>query len=151
MLMMSLILVGALVVPSLGDETGLAAESEEPEPAGAESEPAAMSDAQAREWVALIDEERWGESWDRASDTFRSQISRADWASSVASVREPMGALEARELRTVSRVTEIPGVSAGDYEVLQFQTDFKNRQEAIEIVILSHEGLVWKVVGYFIR
>ena len=39
----------------------------------------------------------------------------------------------------------------GQYEVLQFDTDFQNKRSAVETVVLAAEPDGWKVDGYFIK
>ena len=66
-------------------------------------------------------------------------------------VRAPLGAPTKRVLGSVTKTGSLPGVPAGDYEVLEYRTDFANRRGAIETVVLARENAGWGVVGYFIR
>lgn len=105
----------------------------------------------ANAWVGLIDARRWNESWAAAGTLFKSRMPEANWASTIAPVRAPLGAVEARALRALTKTKSLPGAPDGEYEVLQFQTSFANKAAATETIVLSHEASGWKVDGYFIR
>ena len=56
-----------------------------------------------------------------------------------------------RTLFKVTKAATLPGVPEGDYEILEFRTDFAARTGAIERVVLAREPTGWTVNGYFIR
>jgi hypothetical protein len=105
----------------------------------------------ARAWLGLTDSKSWEQSWSTAGTLFKSQISAAGWASASQPVREPLGAVLSRSLKSVTRTSSLPGAPDGEYEILQFQTSFAQKSDAIETVILAHEPSGWRVDGYFIR
>lgn len=105
----------------------------------------------ARDWIALIDGQRWEESWRTAAALFKSQLSAPQWASMIQSVRQPLGPVSARSLQSVTKTSSLPGAPAGEYEILQFQTSFANNGAATETVVLTRDRAGWKVAGYFIR
>jgi len=102
-------------------------------------------------WVALLDQGQWDESWRTAGALFRAQLTPGAWATSVRSVREQVGPLVSRVQKSATRTTTLPGAPEGEYEVIQYQTRFGDKPDAIETVVLVREGSTWKVVGYFIR
>jgi DNA-binding CsgD family transcriptional regulator len=153
MIVMSLV-IAAIALSSALSGNGVADTQAFQRSPAAASVPAAAETAgaaAAREWVALVDGRRWDESWRNASDMFRAQVSTATWASQVQSVRQPLGAVTARALQSATRTGSLPGAPDGDYEVVQFQTDFAARSGAVETVVLVRESAGWKVAGYFIR
>ena len=105
----------------------------------------------AHAWVSLIDAKRWDESWNTAGTLFKSQMPQPRWASTIQPVRDPLGTVSSRSVKSVTKTKSLPGVPDGEYEVVQFQTNFSNKAAATETVVLSHEGSGWKVDGYFIR
>ncbi|QUM74625.1 helix-turn-helix domain-containing protein [Sphingopyxis granuli] len=116
------------------------------------SAPATAASAnQARNWLTLIDQQNWSESWGKAGTIFRSQISADGWASAIVPVRKPLGTVISRSLAKVTKTTSLPGVPAGEYEVLEFQTNFAAKRGAIETVVMVKEQAGWRVDGYFIR
>jgi hypothetical protein len=107
--------------------------------------------AAASGWVGLVDARRWDDSWAAAGTLFKSQMPQARWASTIAAVREPLGAVSSRTLKDVTESKSLPGAPDGEYEIVQFQTSFANKAAATETVVLAHEASGWKVDGYFIR
>ena len=105
----------------------------------------------AQAWVSLNDAKRYAESWSSAGDRFKARMPQARWAETVQPVREPLEGLISRSARKVSNATSLPGAPDGDYEVVEFATHFGAKAEAVETVVLAHEGGTWKVDGYFIR
>jgi Protein of unknown function (DUF4019) len=105
----------------------------------------------ANAWVSLVDAKRWNDSWAAAGTLFKSQIRRGRWASTIARVREPLGGVSSRVLKSATRSRSLPGAPDGEYVVVQFQTSFTNKAAATETVVLSHEASAWKVDGYFIK
>lgn len=114
-----------------------------------QSQPASATSA--RKWLALIDAQKWNDSWREAGSMFRSQISQQGWASTIAPVRNPLGAPTSRSIGKITKTTSLPGAPSGEYELLEFQTNFANRRGAVETVVLTKESTEWRVVGYFIR
>ena len=112
---------------------------------------ASMSQGAARQWLALLDQGNWEASWRAAAGVFKSQISASQWASTIQPVRVPLGAASSRTFQSVTKTNSLPGVPSGDYEVIQFRTDFAHKPGSIETIMLAHERDGWKVAGYFIK
>ena len=127
--------------------SALASQASAPSPAPS----SAASASQAQKWLMLVDQQNWSESWREAGTIFRSQIPADGWASAIVPVRKPLGAVISRSLAKATKATSLPGVPAGEYEVLEFQTNFAAKRGAIETVVLAKEQAGWKVDGYFIR
>ena len=106
----------------------------------------------ARAWLALTDGGQYDASWDQAAAFFKASITRAAWSGAVASVRSPLGPLKARKLRSATFMRQLPGAPAGEYVVIQYETQFQNRAGAIETITPMRESDgSWKVSGYFIK
>jgi hypothetical protein len=105
----------------------------------------------ANDWVSLVDAKRWKDSWAAAGTLFKSQMTQDNWVTVIQPVREPLGAVASRFLKTITPTNSLPGAPVGEYELVQFQTDFASKPAATETVVLSHEASGWKVDGYFIR
>ena len=105
----------------------------------------------ARVWMDLVDAQRWEESWRSAGTIFKSQLTAQAWEASIQPVRKPLGAVSSRVLQSATAHSSLPGAPAGEYEIVEFRSDFANKKAAVETVILARESAGWKVVGYFIR
>ena len=110
----------------------------------------AMSVAQA--WVSMVDRGDYGASWDAAAEIFRGGIERSKWETTAASVRAPLGPVNARKVRMANFTRTLPGAPAGEYVVIQFDTRFENRPLSTEVVtpVREKDGS-WRVAGYYIR
>lgn len=107
--------------------------------------------AAARKWVGLLDAGQWDASWQAAAAMFKTQLTSAQWTTTIQSVRQPLGRVSSRALQSAMQTKTLPGAPAGDYQVLQFQTRFAGKPDAVETIVLSRENGGWRVSGYFIR
>jgi hypothetical protein len=103
-------------------------------------------------WLALIDEGRYGESWDTAAVYFKKAILKDKWEQTLTAVRKPLGKVISRELKSKIYRKALPGAPDGEYMVIQFITSFENKNSAIETVtpMLDRDGK-WRVSGYYIK
>lgn len=117
--------------------------------AAGEREKAAAEAAQ--KWLAAVDAGRYGESWDTAAEVFRRALTRAQWEASLRSVRDPLGKVVSRKLRSATFTTSLPGAPAGEYVVIEYDTDFEGRKGATERVTpMKDADGAWRVSGYYI-
>lgn len=105
----------------------------------------------AQAWAKLLDDQRWSESWKTSGAFFQSQIDEARWTETARTLRQSLGAVGSRSVKSVSSARSLPGVPDGDYKIIQFATAFANKPAGIETVVLAKEGGDWKIYGYFIR
>jgi hypothetical protein len=103
-------------------------------------------------WLALIDANSYGASWDEAAAFFKAAVTQDKWQAAVTGARTPLGALKTRTLKSATATTTLPGAPDGNYVVFQYNTSFDQKQAAVETatVIKESDG-TWRVVGYFIR
>ncbi|KQN03651.1 helix-turn-helix domain-containing protein [Sphingomonas sp. Leaf25] len=105
----------------------------------------------ARQWLTIVDQERWQDSWQAAGATFRDAVTADQWTAQVKPVRAPLGAVRSRTVQRATTTTSLPGAPAGEYQLVEFRTAFANRAGATETVVLAKDGGRWGVVGYFIK
>lgn len=119
------------------------------EPAPQDLRPAMRA---AEAWLETVDSGRYGVSWDAASTIFQDAIPRLRWEATVQGIRESLGPVIARKLRSATYATVLPGAPEGEYVVIQFNTQFDKRPLSVETVtpMLQKDGS-WKVSGYVIR
>jgi hypothetical protein len=114
--------------------------------------PASAPQQAAKSWLALTDAGKYAESWQAASPTFQSQVTQDQWTGAAQSVRDPLGKVQKRTLRSGQHTHTLPGAPAGDYAVISYATDFAKKPAATETVILTHDtDGKWRVSGYFIK
>jgi hypothetical protein len=115
-----------------------------------DKEKAAVDDS--KEWLKLVDEGKYPESWDEAAQYFKNVVSKEQWKASLESVRSPLGKVLARNLKSKKYTKTLPGAPDGEYVVIQYDTSFENKQHAIETItpMLDKDGK-WRVSGYYIK
>lgn len=108
--------------------------------------------AAAEKWLALVDAGQYGESWAQAAELFRNAVKQEQWEQSMHAVREPLGKLVSRTVKSSHYKTSLPGAPDGEYVVIQFSTSFEHKQSAIEAVtpMMDKDGQ-WRVSGYYIK
>lgn len=106
----------------------------------------------ANQWLALIDHEKYAESWIKAADLFRHTVQYDLWVASMKALRKPLGKLISRKVKTEVYKTSLPGAPDGQYVVIEFKSSFEHKKTAVETVtpMLGKDG-VWRVSGYFIK
>ncbi len=115
-----------------------------------EAEQAAVKAAQ--DWLSLIDAGEYSQSWDQAATYFQNALSREKWVGMARGVRDPLGKMKTREVKSSRYKTSVPGAPDGEYVIIQFNTSFENKQSAVETVtpMLPKDG-TWRVSGYYIK
>lgn len=106
----------------------------------------------AREWVKLIDDGRYNESWDSASLLFKRAVAREQWDQTLTRVRSPLGKLISRKRIFARYETSLPGAPDGEYVIIQFESSFERKKNAVETITPMRDGDgSWRVSGYYIK
>ncbi len=118
--------------------------------AGPSEEKAAVKAAQ--EWLSLVDGGRYAESWTGAATLFKGAVPQEQWTAQVKAVREPLGRVLKRTVKSKQYRKTLPGAPDGEYVVIQFETSFANKKSSIETVTpMLDKDRTWRVSGYYIR
>jgi len=141
-LAMSLILA-ALFLPA-SPLSLLAPASAPAVPAAATAEPSASAAARAAEdFLMLVDESRWAESYAATGAQFRRLNTLAVWSEVSERVRPPLGKLLTRDLIANEYVPAPPE----GYRLVKFRSTYANGTAQTESLSLAWEDGAWKVVG----
>jgi hypothetical protein len=118
----------------------------------AQQSPAQIAQQSVESWVALVDGESYGASWDSAAQFFKNAITREKWEAALEATRKPLGRVKARSVKATTSTKTLPGAPDGEYFVFQFDASFEAKQSAVETItaVLERDG-AWRVAGYFIR
>jgi len=103
------------------------------------------------EWLSALDSGQYEVTWNEAAPLFKKQVAKKQWVKAASGVREPLGKLQSRTLKSAAYSTNLPGAPDGEYVVLQFDSSFANKASAVETITPMLAGGVWRVSGYFIR
>lgn len=101
----------------------------------------------ARQWLMLVDQGKWDDSYRGTTASFRKMNSAKVWADTSEKVRVPLGAVQSR---TFLSQENLPAPPYG-YEVVKFRTSYANKADAIETVSLDKQDGVWRVAGVTIE
>lgn len=120
--------------------------------AQAQQKPEQLAQQSSDAWLALVDSGKYANSWDEAAQLFKSAVTKDQWLSALGQVRTPQGKVVSRKLKSATYTKTLPGAPAGEYVVIQYDTDFQNKLGAVETVtpMLEKDGK-WRVSGYFIK
>lgn len=104
------------------------------------------------DWLSLIDDQQYDESWDQAAGIFKTAVPREQWNRSMRAIRQPLGKNISRAVKSKQYMTSLPGAPDGEYVVLQFKTSFEKKKSAVETVtpMMDADGQ-WRVSGYYIK
>jgi hypothetical protein len=106
----------------------------------------------ADQWLKLVDDGQYAESWDGTAELFKRAVEKDSWDKQLNAVREPLGKLISREIIKKEYMTSVPGTPDGEYVVIQYSTNFENKKNAIETVTpMKDKDGEWRVSGYYIK
>lgn len=105
----------------------------------------------ATRWLGLVDAGAYDQSWDEASSTFKSAVTKENWHRMLDSIRGPLGLVQSRHVVTSTYQTELPGAPDGEYVVVRYQGSFEHKRSAVETVTMALDKDKWRAAGYFIK
>jgi hypothetical protein len=118
----------------------------------AEPEKEAAAVTAAEKWVVLVDEGKYGESWKEAAEYFKNAVKQEQWEQAAQAVRQPLGKLVSRKVKSTTYMSSLPGAPDGEYVVVEFESVFENKKKAIETLTpMLDKDKRWRVSGYFIK
>jgi len=110
-----------------------------PAPTAAQPAP----DDRARQWLTLVDDSNYADS----ARQMGQQAKKAE-TDAIPRQREPLGAVVNRNLKDVKLSSSNPGMPAGQYVVVRYDSSFAHKASAVETVTLAMNKGAWAVVGY---
>jgi len=116
------------------------------------TKPEDLAQTSAQSWLALTDSGKYAESWQAGSALFKAAITQSKWADALTANRTPLGKVLSRKLKSATYTKTLPGAPDGEYVVIQYDTSFENKKEAVETItpMLDKDGK-WRVSGYYIK
>jgi hypothetical protein len=103
--------------------------------------------ADALKWLALVDAQKYEESWMRASLMFRSEVKQEQWIAALNRSREPLGAVTSRTRTRLQFSKSLRGAPDGDYAILHYQTSFASKSATERLTLVKEDGR-WQAVAY---
>jgi hypothetical protein len=119
--------------------------------AQAAAQAAALDAAQTavEKWLVLVDKGHYGKAWDESASRFRIAVTKEQWTKDASTVRQPLGRIVSRSMKSREFKTSIPGAPIGQYAVIRFSTVYENKPMATETLtsMFDVDG-TWRVEGY---
>ena len=106
----------------------------------------------SKQWLESVDSSNYVKSWETSSELFKKSITKENWEKALEQVRLPLGEMVKRELRTKEFKTSLPGAPDGEYVVIVYNTEFKNKENSYETITpMKDIDGKWRVSGYYIK
>lgn len=98
-------------------------------------------DDRAKQWLVLVDDKNYAQSWSEAGKAFQNRQKTDAWAADASKRREPLGAVASRGLKSID-------LSRSNIAVIKYDSVFAHKASAVETVTLSFENGGWVVTDY---
>ncbi|URQ90372.1 DUF4019 domain-containing protein [Pseudoalteromonas sp. SCSIO 43101] len=105
----------------------------------------------AKSWLVLIDNGQYQQSWQQTDSLFKQAMPQSNWSNVLKQVRVPLGKVILRKNLSLMKYDSLPGTPDGEYVIIQFQSQFMNKEQAVETISLSKNSGQWQPLGYFIN
>lgn len=100
-------------------------------------------DDRAKQWLVLVDDKNYAQSWSEAGKAFQNRQKADAWAKDAGARREPLGAVASRGLKSID-------LSRSNVAVIKYDSVFAHKASAVETITLSFENGGWVVTDYSI-
>ena len=117
-------------------------------PAGPSTPMTPAPDDRAKQWLTLLDDKNYSDSYNQLAASARSKISVDSWSTKFGALREPLGAMATRTIKDVKLTKTLPGMRDGQYATVRFDSSFAHKAAATETVVLTSEKGGWSVISY---
>lgn len=117
----------------------------------AQEKPEKAAEKSAEQWLPLVDAGKYGESWNQASENFKSAVTKTSWEQQVGLVRAQTGKFKSRSLKSAQYSESLPNAPAGKYVVIQYDSSFETGPWIETAVMMEQKDGSWKVAGYFMK
>jgi len=106
----------------------------------------------AEQWIVLVDDHQYDQSWKEASKVFQELMTTEQWQKKASADREQLGEKHSRKLVDIKTPRTVKGLPAGQYVQVKYQSSFENKKSATETVtaVLEGDGS-WRVAAYTIN
>ncbi|HKB96447.1 MAG TPA: DUF4019 domain-containing protein [Rhizomicrobium sp.] len=101
-------------------------------------------DDRARQWLVLVDDKNYAQSWSEAAKAFQTRQKVDGWASDAGAKRAPLGAVASRGLKSID-------LSRNNICIIRYDTVFARKAAAVETVTLAFENGGWSVTDYSVE
>ncbi len=106
----------------------------------------------AEQWIVLVDDGQYEQSWKEAAKLFQDAVTASDWQAKARAERDQLGTRASRKLKEIKSASTVKGLPAGQYVQVKYQSAYEKKKAATETVIavLEPDG-TWRVAAYSIN
>lgn len=137
-------IVRRLVVFSLIFAAAAPVLAQTPSPARRISGTVPVPDDRARQWLVLVDDKNYAQSWSEAGAAFKAKQNADAWGVDAGNRRGSLGAVANRGLKSID-------LSRNNTAIIRYDTTFARKAAAVETVTLNFENGGWAVVDYSVN
>ncbi|HEX5048422.1 MAG TPA: DUF4019 domain-containing protein [Gammaproteobacteria bacterium] len=117
-----------------------------------ELQKAQLAEERARQWLAFMDADDYGGSWEAATPAFQLSVAKDEWQARARNTRLGLGDSAGRSLVAAKYTATYPKTRApGEYVLVQYRTRFGGRPGLETLWMRLTSDLQWKTDGYLIR
>lgn len=103
----------------------------------------------AQDYVQLIDQGRYAESWTSGAKIFQGTITQKEWETALKMARKRLGDVKSRTVKDERPAWDPKGLPKGPYMVVEYNTSFTRAPQSGELLTLMREpNGSWKVLTY---
>lgn len=102
----------------------------------------------AFQWLQMVDAGKFPEAYADAGAVYHDRITYKAYQSKLQLFHDAVGPLVHRNFDTVSQIGSLKDMPPGQYALVRFTSEFKNKKDCVETVYLSLEKGLWRVAGY---
>ncbi len=95
------------------------------------------------DWIQLVDEKKFDQSWELAAPFFKNAVTKADWTKAASMVDKQLGKIIKRE--------PIETLVSGDRAEVKFKSDYLNLSGTTETLSLINANGKWLVIGFMVK
>jgi hypothetical protein len=101
-------------------------------------------DDRARQWLVLLDDKNYAQSWSQAGKAFQEKQKAEAWATAAGDKRGALGAVASRDLKSID-------LGRTDVAVIKYDTVFAHKAQAVETITMAFENGGWVVTDYSVN
>ncbi len=103
--------------------------------------------AAATEWLTLVEDGDFEDSWEAAAAPFRERIEEEQWEERGERLRDSLRARSRRTRSMVQYRDSLRDISGGPFVILTYRSSFEGGRVE-EVLVTVREDATWKVTGY---
>lgn len=110
------------------------------------------SAAVAKQYVDSIDQGEYAQSWSKSDPILEKIVTQDEWKRILENIRQKFGKVVSRKVNYQRPAWNPPGLPAGAYMVVMYDTSFQNKPNIHELVTLRKgEDNKWRVLTYEVK